>query len=99
MLWKQAFFPFYKRMGFSEEVICTFFFVPKTQRMAIGKVSSIEFMVGILSRYISEKMSCQFLFVTKCAVTNTEDLVYCRGAVASTVLNIRQGSSKSSFRS
>ena len=49
--------------------------------------------------YISEKMSCQFLFVTKCAVTNTEDLVYCRGAVASTVLNLRQGESKSSFSS
>ena len=74
-------------MGFSEEVICTFFFVPKTQRMAIDKVSRIEFMVGIF--HISEKMSCQFLFVTKCAVTNTEDLVYCRGAVASTVLNLR----------
>ena len=82
-------------MGFSEEVICTFFFVPKTQRMAIDKVSRIEFMVGIFN--ISEKMSCQFLFVTKCAVTNTEDLVYCWGAVASTVLNLRQDASKSSL--
>ena len=49
--------------------------------------------------YISEKMSCQFLFVLKCAVTSTEDLVYCRGAVASTVLNLRQGASERSFSS
>ena len=42
-------FPLHKRMGFSEEVICAFFFVPKTQRMAIDKVSRIEFMVGIFT--------------------------------------------------